>query len=284
MMRLLDPEPLQAAAESPFSDDLCDLRTKTAREDVVLERHDSGRLLQQFHEVRQRGRCEARGNRNPNGDAARSEQRLCAHCLVGNRSKGEQQEVAGSDDLQPRRIERSRQCVKNACILGEPEVRRPRLIVQRAHGVGCITVIRRRDHAHVRQRPHQGDVLNRMVGDPCRPISETAAHCDDAHLELVQMRAVAHLLEGTERCEGRDGVAVRPESLERESGCDTEHVRLGDANVDEARRMRVGEFLDDHESQVTGQQHQTRVGAGELGQLVDDCFSHAAAASSRRAR
>jgi hypothetical protein len=123
-----------------------------------------------------------------------------------------------------------------------------------------------------------------VVRDSRGPVAEPTADCDDAHLELVQVGAVAHLLEGAQRCKGGDGIAVGPEPLEGKTGRHPEHVRLGDTHVDEALRMRVRKLLDDHEAEVTGEQHQTSVGLRQLRQLVNDGFSHAAAASSRSAR
>src|ERR1700730_5326378 len=88
-MRLLDAEALQTASESAFRDHLGDLTAETAGEHMVFEGDHVSRVAQQLNQMLNGRRSDACCNRLAYMDAARGEQLLGAHGLIGNRPERE---------------------------------------------------------------------------------------------------------------------------------------------------------------------------------------------------
>ena len=123
-----------------------------------------------------------------------------------------------------------------------------------------------RGDRHIRQRTHDGDVLDRQVGGPERGIDQAAAIGDQPHRQIVQAQIHSHLLVAAPRDEGGDRVDVGNVSFGSETGGHADHVGFGDA----FHVVAVG-----HVPLHVGQQAGAQIGSNEqhalvaLGQIVD---------------
>ena len=102
--------------------------------------------------------------------------------------------------------------------------------------------------------------------DAVRAVVEAGADADDAHRQVVQHRAVADELVRAQGRERGDGVDERHVAGLGQARRHADHVLLGDADVDEAVGVALGERLDGHEAEVAGQEQHARIGVGELGE------------------
>ena len=113
--------------------------------------------------------------------------------------------------------------------------------------------------------------------DAVRSVVEARPDAHDAHREIVQHGAVADELVRAQGGERGDRVDERHVPRLGEARRHADHVLLGDADVDEAAGVAVGERLDGHEPEVARQQEHARIAVGELRERSHECLPHAAA-------
>ena len=267
----------QARREAVLGDDLGRQRADAAVDVVRLDRERERDAGERLHEV-VRGR----------GPDARDDHDARRHALGGEQGLGLDRggrHVAERDERDVRAVaEHVRAAEREAAVEAgdrrsharEPQVRgagdagrRP----NRARGLG---VVGGRDHGEARQRAQHGDVLERPVRDAVRAVVQPAADADDAHRQVVQHGAVADELVRAQGRERRDRVDERHVAGLGQARRHAHHVLLGDADVEEAIGVALGERLDGHEAEVAGQQQDARIGVGELGERRDEGVSHAA--------
>src|ERR1700676_2483723 len=112
------------------------------------------------------------------------------------------------------------------------------------------------------------------------PVLEARADTDDADREVMEYRAVANEFVWPQRGERNDGVQERDVPAVGQPGRDPDHVLLGDADVDELSRERLGERFERHEPQVRGEQQDAAVEPGDLDERSRQRCSHVAATSA----
>ncbi len=89
-------------------------------------------------------------------------------------------------------------------------------------------------HRHVGQRPHDGQILHRLVGAAVLPDGDPAVggHHLDVHLRVGQR--LADLLEGPPGGENGEGGGEGDHPPGRQTGRHADHVGLGDPGVEKA--------------------------------------------------
>src|SRR5712691_10060 len=155
--------------------------------------------------------------------------------------------------------------------------------VERDHGPGPqprLDGIAGRDHRHVRQRPHDGDILRGVMGDAEVAIREAAADRDHLHIRPVIADVVADLLQAPQRAEVGDRVREDDLAAQRHPDCEPDHVLLGDAGVDELVGVLVRELLDHRVAEVADDKAHPRVLVGELVEGFDERGPQEAATSA----
>jgi hypothetical protein len=118
---------------------------------------------------------------------------------------------------------------------------------------------------------------------PGGAVLEAGADADDAHAKVMQDRPVAQELVRPQRGERRDRIRERDEAAVGEARRDPDHVLLGDADVDEARRKPLGELLQHGVAEIAGQQQDARMVGGNPGQRRDERLPHDASTSAMAA-
>ena len=118
--------------------------------------------------------------------------------------------------------------------LGKPDIDRQRPIHGLLHETDHLRCIAHGNDRHVRNRAHDGDVVDGKMGRAERRIDDAAAVADQPDVDVVQAEVEHHLLEAAARDEGRDRVDVDDLPFEREAGRHADDVGLADAFHEEA--------------------------------------------------
>ena len=99
-----------------------------------------------------------------------------------------------------------------------------------------LTGIRRHDHPHIGQRPHDGDIFDGLVGSAVLTYADTAMGGDDLHIHLGIADGVPDLLKGLLR--GKHSIG-RPDDRMSKGGNarrDAHRISLRDAHGIESLR------------------------------------------------
>ena len=207
------------------------------------------------------------------------------HCLLHDDSIGQNAYVAAALDVaqlaEHPGVDRLVGIVRFAR-LADAQIDRPLFlrgaIVRR---LGALGRVARRDDLHIGQRSGDGNVLLRMVCPAQRRVNDAGAHAHHGDGQVLIAQVVAHHLERSIEREGRDRVGERLAALERETGANSDHALLGDADVDEARGILLAELrhaagrrdVGDHDIDIG-------IGAGRLVKRLGERIPHCAARSS----
>src|SRR5712692_951509 len=164
--------------------------------------------------------------------------------------------------------------------LAEPEVGRPVERDDRPGRQPRLDGIARRDHRHVRQRPHDRHILRCVVRDAQVAVREAAPDRDHLHVGAVIADVIADLLQAAQRAEVADRVREDDLAAQRHADGEADHVLLGHAGVDELVRVLVGELLDHRVAEVADDQAHAWVLVGELVEGFDERGPQEAATSA----
>jgi hypothetical protein len=125
----------------------------------------------------------------------------------------------------------------------EPQVDRPGDVGDERQRHPDLRRVCHVDHGHVRDRAHQGDVLDRLVAGPAGA-GHAGHEAHDPHREVRVGDGVDDLVERPPCRENAEGVHEREEAAPGKRPCHADHVGLGHARVDEAFRYLLLEQVD----------------------------------------
>ena len=130
------------------------------------------------------------------------------------------------------------------------------------------------EHAHVRQRSHEREVLDRVMRVAQVAVAESASNTHDCDRAIVVADVVADLFEAPDSREVGDGIDEDLVAERGETSRDTEHCLLGYSGVEEPVREPIGEFLDHTEAQVAHDEEDCGILLGEDSQFRDESIPH----------
>jgi len=162
---------------------------------------------------------------------------------------------------------------RDGVVLPQAVIHRPRKIARLADGRGRLRRVRWNRQCESREGAQRADVFQGVVRPPGVAVLEAGSHAHNPDRQFVGHRAVANEFERTQRCEGRDGIGVRPEPGLGQACGHADHVLLGHARVQKTLREALAKRLQGHIAKVAGQQHDTRVVARQLAEGIDECLS-----------
>ena len=139
----------------------------------------------------------------------------------------------------------------------------------------CIAGLEQPDDGHVRQGTQERDVLARMMRRPERGVRQAGTHADNRHGHIVIADIDAYLLQATRSRERRDRVDNRPKAVHRQPCRDADHVRFGNAAVEETLGAMRAELVEQAIADIARQQHDALVGQRQISDLGCECVSHA---------
>ena len=135
-----------------------------------------------------------------------------------------------------------------------------------------LHLIARLDDRHVSERAHRCDVLERHLAGPVVTDADPHMRSHETNICLVVSDRKPHrfLTTGDERAER---ACERDLAVQRKAGRDTDHVRLGDADVEEPVRILRREVLDVRRVlEVSGERDDALV-APDANQGISECLA-----------
>lgn len=156
----------------------------------------------------------------------------------------------------------------------QPQIAGTGIPRDRPCGFLCLHKIAGTQHRHIRQRPHHGDVLCRLMAHAKRPIDKAAAHAHDLHIGVMIRAVVADLLQTAQRWKIADGIGKHGFSLERHSGRRRGHILLRNTGVDELIGQLLPEGLEHPEAKIAGHKLDIRIFFCKRDQRADKGISH----------
>ena len=122
------------------------------------------------------------------------------------------------------------------------------------------------------------------MGRAERAIGDAAADPDNYHRQPGQADIVTNLLKSPHHDKRNDGIHQRPETGQRESRGDTDHVLFTDPGIDKLLRMTLPEPVENDCSDIAGQQDDAVVAYRRFLERGNEGVSHAPCSSSCNAR
>ena len=98
------------------------------------------------------------------------------------------------------------------------------------------------EHRHIRDGPHQGDILDALVGAAVRPDQYAGVGRTDLDVAVGIGKRIAHLIIGAARRKGGKGACKDRSAKGGHSGGETDQVCLGDSHIDEAFGILLGKM------------------------------------------
>ena len=144
--------------------------------------------------------------------------------------------------------------VRNAA--SESQVGRPFVICEGKGGFDCLRAIGRRDHGHVRDCAHEGQILQAHVGRSEGPHREPSSQPHEFDAETHVTHIDPNGIRPTGRGERRVGGGEHVESLVHQTGSNADHVLLSDTDIHEAIRIGGTESIKPGEVPQVGGQYQ----------------------------
>ena len=115
------------------------------------------------------------------------------------------------------------------------------MIICSVYGSSCLYIIRRVDDYHARDRAHQGDILQALMGCAILTNGDTCVSCTDLDIQMWISNRVAHLLKVSSCRKHGKRADKRHFSTGCKSCCDAGHICLCDTDIPVALRERFFE-------------------------------------------
>ena len=143
------------------------------------------------------------------------------------------------------------------------------IVQQSLHRLPHLVAVAGAQNRHVGDSPHDGQVLNALVGGAVLAHGQAAVGADDLHVQARVSHAVADLLKGPAGGEHSKGVDKGLLAAGGQAGSHTNHVGLSDAHVKKAVRMSSAKVLGHGGAgQVRVQDHQVGFLLGQFHQRL----------------
>src|ERR1700730_883381 len=140
-------------------------------------------------------------------------------------------------------------------------------------GLAYITIKSRKINAHAQKRKQRAIVFDGVMSAAHYTVSVAAAISDQDYRQAVQADIIPNLFKST-RIEKRcDAVYPGAESLFGKTGCNGDHVLLGDPSINKALTHLIAKRLKRLESKVAGEERESRIG-GEFHESAAECLKH----------
>src|SRR5690348_15199908 len=102
--------------------------------------------------------------------------------------------------------------------------------------MASFELVARRNHGYPGKRAHDRDILGRVMRHAKIAVGETAAAAYDIDIGTVVTSIIPDLLQAAKRREVPYRIREYLPAIQRKAGADTNHVLLGDSNIDKPVR------------------------------------------------
>ena len=180
-------------------------------------------------------------------DAFRFQQLRCLQGFLNHEPAGDDRDIASIlkrdalSNLEGIAVYRIRHDIEVAA--ARSQVARSLLLEDRLRGEPGLIAVARHDDRHARDRPHQTDVLDRLVRRAVFADRKTRVAPDNLHVQTRVADVIADLIVDTAGRKDREGMDQRGRSACCEARCHIDHVRFRDAHIVEPLRILLGEIL-----------------------------------------
>ena len=114
--------------------------------------------------------------------------------------------------------------------------------------------VRRQKYLQIRNGPHQGHVLHRVMGAPQGPVADAAGHADDLHIPVAIGHVHLHLLGAAGGVKAGGAADEGGDSLQRQSRGHAHRVLFRNAAFHKLFRQFPGEIRQRHAAPAVGGQ------------------------------